>query len=273
MRTVLLRETLRPSISVNGTVIPNGAIAREVQNHTGGSPLEAWQEATRALVIRELLLQRAQTLGLQAQPRSVDGLRETDEEALIRAVLEHDVRTPTADEDTCRRYYQANKTRFRTPDLFEPRHVLFQARSDDEAAYAHAFAKATAALELVRARPDCFEALAHDLSDCPSRERGGLLGQVVAGDTTLAFDAALRTLQPGETCAEPVRTRYGVHVVRLERRTGGQILPFEDVYDRIAAYLEERSQRKAMAQYISRLAGEAVITGFDMQGTASPLLQ
>lgn len=273
MRSVLLRETLRPSIAVNGTVIPNGTIAREAQNHAGASPREAWQEATRALVVRELLLQRAQVLGLAAEPRSIDGQRETDEEAVIRAVLEHDVRTPTADEATCRRYYEANKARFRAPDLFEPRHILFQARSDDAAAYDLALAKATAALSLVRACPDSFESVAHDLSDCPSREQGGLLGQVVPGDTTPEFETALRALQPGGICAEPVRTRYGLHIVRLERRTGGEILPFEQVRDRIAAYLEERSQRKAMAQYVSRLAGEASITGFDMQGAASPLLQ
>ena len=48
----------------------------------------AWEEATRALVIRELLLQRARTLDLAALPLVQDGARETDEEALIRLLLE-----------------------------------------------------------------------------------------------------------------------------------------------------------------------------------------
>jgi len=244
-----------------------------VQNHAGASPQETWQEATRALVIRELLLQRARTLDLQAAPESIDGLRETDEEALVRAVIEHDVKTPTADEQTCRRYYHANKARFRTPALYQPRHILFHANKDDAAAYASALQRAQAALAVVMARPESFDRLARDLSDCPSRDQGGLLGQVGAGETTPEFDAALRPMQEGETRAEPVQTRYGVHIVRLERRTGGDTVPFEQVRDRIAAYLEERSSRKAMSQYLSRLAGGATISGFDLPAATSPLLQ
>ncbi len=273
MRNVLLRESRHVPVAVNGTVIPHAMIAREVQNHTGGSPQEAWQAATRALVIRELLLQRAHALGLKAEPESTDGLRETEDEALIRAVIEHDVQTPTADEETCRRYYHANKARFRAPDVYEPRHILFRARHDDEAAYTGAADRASAALALVTARPESFDRLARELSDCPSRDEGGLLGQVVPGETTPEFESALKMLQPGETCAEPVRTRYGIHVLRLERRINGGCLPFEHVRERIATYLEERSRRKATAQYLSHLAGTATISGFDLPAATSPLLQ
>src|SRR5271165_2720678 len=83
-------------------------------------------------------------LGLAAEPRSEDGLRETDDEALIRALLELEVRTPTADEASSLRYYRANQARFRSPDLFEPLHILFKAPRTDEAAYAKATASASA---------------------------------------------------------------------------------------------------------------------------------
>ena len=65
-----------------------------MQNHAEATPKDAWQEATRALVVRELLLQRAHALHLAAEPRSEAGLRETEEEALIRALLEAEVRHP-----------------------------------------------------------------------------------------------------------------------------------------------------------------------------------
>jgi hypothetical protein len=57
-------------VSVNDVTIPHAAIAREVQNHAAESPKAAWEEATRALVIRELLLQRARKLDLLAEPRA-----------------------------------------------------------------------------------------------------------------------------------------------------------------------------------------------------------
>ena len=59
-----------------------------MQNHPGASPKAAWEEAARAPVIRAPPLQRARALGLTDAPRSKGGLRETEEAALIRALLE-----------------------------------------------------------------------------------------------------------------------------------------------------------------------------------------
>ena len=59
MRTMTMRSTAPRTITVNDAIIASADIAREVQNHAGTTPKQAWDEATRALVIRELLLQRA----------------------------------------------------------------------------------------------------------------------------------------------------------------------------------------------------------------------
>ena len=115
-------------------------------------------------MIRALLSQRACHLNLAAEPRSVDGLRETDEEALIRVLLEMEVPKPTADEAACRRYYETNIGRFRGPDLFEPLHILFQAPRDDKAAYAAAEQRAEAVLAQLKIGPGDFESLARALS-------------------------------------------------------------------------------------------------------------
>ncbi len=263
----------RPEVSVNGTVIPAADIAREAQNHRAASPQQAWEAAAQALAIRALLAQRAAALGIAATPRSEDGLRETEQEALIRALLEAELRTPTADEASCRRYYEANPARFRSPDLFEPLHILFQADRRDAAAYATALARAEAALAELQAAPERFEDLARAVSDCPSAAAGGRLGQVARGDTTPEFEAALRHLPPGQLYPSPVQTRYGVHVLRLDRKVEGGPLPFDQVRARIAAYLEQSAWRRAAAQYLSLLAGEATIAGCDLRAATSPLVQ
>lgn len=273
MRKVLTHTTTIVPIAVNGAVIDNAAIAREVQNHAGATPSQAWQEATRALVVRELLLQRAHALELVAEPRSEAGLRETEEEALIRALLDAEIHTPRATEVECRRYYGANPGKFRSAELFEPQHILFRAPREDATAYATALMRAEAVLADVQFAPDRFTTLASALSDCPSATEGGRLGQVSPGDTTPEFEAALRLLRPGEICPHPVQTRYGVHVLRLERKVGAETQPFAQVHDRIAAYLEEAVWRRGVAQYVALLAGKASITGFDMPGASSPLVQ
>ncbi len=262
-----------PTVMLNDVAIPHATIAREVQNHQAGSPAIAWQQATRALVIRELLLQRARALGLVAEPRTEDGARETDEESLIRLLLESEVITPKADDAVCRRYYDSNQARFRSPDLFEPAHILFKARCDDEAAYGKAVAQAEAVLSELARNPERFDSLARSFSECPSAAEGGRLGQVVRGDTTPEFETFMVAIEPGQICPTAVRTRYGVHILRLDRKVEGQTLPFQSVRDRIAAYLEERTRRRAVAQYISLIAGQARIAGFDFPAATSPPVQ
>jgi peptidyl-prolyl cis-trans isomerase C len=273
MRTVTLRNGTPQPVAVNGVVIAGADIAHEVQNHAGATPREAWHNATRALIVRELLLQRARSLKLAAEPLREGGMRETEEEALIGALLAAEITTPNADEASCRRYYQANLRRFRTPDLFEPRHILFKVTRDNAAAFAQAVARAEIVLSEVKAAPDRFASFASALSDCPSASDGGYLGQVARGDTTAEFEAALRSLTPGEIYHEPIQTRYGVHLLKLERMVAGELLPFGQVRDRIARYLEESADRRAMAQYVALLAGQAQITGFDMPTASSPLVQ
>ena len=67
--------------------------------------------------------------------------------------------------------------------------------------------------------------------------------------------------------------RYGVHVLRLDRRTEGETLPFEAVRARIAIHLKERTKRRGVADYIALVAGQAGIAGFDPPAATSRLVQ
>ncbi|GAB1584419.1 hypothetical protein PPNSA23_43620 [Phyllobacterium phragmitis] len=260
-----------PMVTVDGVTIPQEAIAREMQNHPADDPATAWAEAARALVIRELLLREARRLGLPAEPD--EGSRETEEEALIRALLDRELTVPQADEAACRRYFEKNRDRFKSPELFEAAHILFSADRQDEAAYARALRSAHAALERLIAGPERFADMARALSACSSSGNGGHLGQFAREQVSPEFTAALDGLKPGQIAPAPVETRYGVHIIRLDRRIGGDRLPFEAVRERIAAYLTQSVWHRAAAQYISLLAGKAEITGVDFDATRTPLVQ
>jgi peptidyl-prolyl cis-trans isomerase C len=254
-------------VTVNGVTIAREAIVREMQHHPASKPIAAWQQAACALVVRELLLQRAAHLGVSPEPvADPDGRRETDEEALIRGVVEHEVTVPEPDDATCRHYYAQNKARFRSPDIYEASHILFAALPADKEAYAQARADADAVLTTLQENPGCFAALAQAYSQCPSGAQGGNLGQITRGQTTPEFEQALLRLAPGELCAKPVATRYGLHVIRLDRRHEGRTLPYEAVAARIADYLRESVRRRASAQYIARLVSAADIDGLEMDG-------
>jgi len=262
-----------PPVTVNGVTISRKAIAAEVQNFPARNPGEGWRAATRALVIRELLLQEARRLDVCVEQKTdEDGRRETEEDALVRGLIEREVRVPEADEETLRRFYENNLRRFVTPSLYEADHILIGARRDDDEAFAVARERASSLRATLATAPERFAALARDCSDCPSASIGGSLGQIGPGDTTSEFEAALIELAPGDISA-PVETRYGVHLIRLTRRIDGRQLLFESVRERIATYLVEHVQRQATAQYLSLLVGQADISGIVIDGSSSPLVQ
>ncbi len=255
------------AVSVNGVSIARDAIQREMQHHAAAKPIAAWQQAARALAIRELLLQEARRLAIAPQPLSDDdGRRETDEEAIIRGLIEREVSVPEPDDETCRRYYERNLARFRSPDIYEASHILFAALASDRAAHAKAREDAAAVLAELRAKPERFAELAQAHSRCPSAAQGGNLGQITAGQTTPEFEQALFALEPGRLCEAPVATRYGFHVIRLDRKHEGRTLPYEVVAARIADYLRESVRRRADAQYVARLVSAARIEGIDLAG-------
>jgi peptidyl-prolyl cis-trans isomerase C len=262
-----LRALPQPAtVSVNGVAIPRDAIAREVQHHPAAKPIEAWQSAARALVIRELLLQQARLVGIIPAPgRDSAGRCEAEEEALVRGLLEQEVHTPEPDEETCRRYYAKNRRLFSSQPIYEAAHILFAARKEDAEGYERARRDAALALVELKAQPERFGDLARLYSACPSAAQAGNLGQITAGQTTPEFERALATLTPGSIGQAPVETRYGVHIVRLDRKIEGRELPFELVAGRIADYLCESVRQRATAQYIARLVSDAEIAGVALE--------
>lgn len=105
-------------VSVNGVTIAEADIAREVQHHDGPTIEEARAAAARALAVRMLLLERAASLGLAPTPETdALGRWESDEEALIRQLLDAEAppREPTDAE--CRRVYENHRSSL--PETYE----------------------------------------------------------------------------------------------------------------------------------------------------------
>lgn len=263
------------AISVDGRTIDEAEILAEAQHHPASNPGAALAAAARALVVRELLVQEARRLGIDGDEglRDADGRSETQDEAAIRLLVEREVAVPAATEEECRRYHDNNPAQFRSEALYEARHILFAARSDDRAGRATAKAEAERLIAVLGDQPGEFAALARAFSDCPSRQHGGNLGQIGPGSTVPEFERALDRAANTGLLPAPVESRFGFHVVSLDRRIPGEELPFEVVRARIAAWLEAASWSKAVAQYIAVLAGKAEISGIDIGAAEGPLIQ
>tara|TARA_R110002073_G_scaffold3635_4_gene23955 strand:- start:9505 stop:10335 length:831 start_codon:yes stop_codon:yes gene_type:complete len=272
--SIITAKPPTPEVSVNGVVIPAKAIAAETQHHPARRPEAAWQAAAEALVIREALLQAARARGIEAPAvADADPVKEVEEDAVIQAFVDREVKTPDPDEESCRRYFTNNADKLRAPDLYEPVHILLQASKDDPDSYERARQEAQTLVEHLQSRPDDFERIARDRSDCSSSTDGGRLGQVTRGQTTPAFETAMMKLRQGEITREAVETPYGFHIIRLDQLVRGQVPEFELARPLVEEFLRDASWRRAVAQFVSLVVGEAKISGVELHGATSPLVQ
>lgn len=256
-------------VRVNGVEIPPEAIAEEIQHHPAPDAETAWVEAARALAVRELLLQQARRLGVAAEPIADEAGRiEVDEDALIQALLELEVEPAEPGDAECRRYYDANIDRFRTPDLFEAAHILIEPEGEGEAAWGAALARAEAIIAEVGDDPAAFAAAARAHSGCASAQQDGSLGQIRRGELVSEVQAAIEALGEGTASREPVRSRFGWHVLRLHRRISGRTLDFEAVRDKIADMLEARSWSIEATRYVAGLAAANDVEGVRIEASA-----
>jgi peptidyl-prolyl cis-trans isomerase C len=251
-------------VFVNGVAILETAIAQEAQNHQAPSGPEARAAAARALVIRELLLQRARVLGFEPMPkRDALNREETQTEALVRQVLELEAPADPPTEAECRRLYESSGAQFVAPEIFEASHILFAADSEDAEGWSDAHARAAQAIAALSSGAD-FAALARHHSACPTADNGGALGQLRSGDLAADLEEVLCQLPEGAVARAPVATRYGWHVVRLDRRVPPRRIPFEAVEPIIREKLHARAALATSARYIAHLASSAEIEGLSL---------
>ncbi|OZB57614.1 MAG: peptidylprolyl isomerase [Thiomonas sp. 13-66-29] len=187
------------------------------------------------------LRQRAAELRFQAD----------DEEALLEAVLQHDVQIPEPGEAECQRYYAQHTDALRQGDMVEADHILFAVTPSTPIDPLRS--KAEDILYTLIADVSGFAELARGLSNCPSAQVDGNLGQLTAEQCVPEFWQAL--IEHGEPGLLPslVRTRFGLHIVRIARIAQGQLPPFEAVQAQIAQTIRQQSLVRALQLYAKDL--------------------
>ncbi len=212
--------------------------------------------SAEAAAVHELLRQRAVFLGLVS-----DGGEAPQVEEALERLLEAEAAGASPSEEECRRYYDAHPEEFTSGELVFARHILFQVTPGVSVPALRA--KAELALADLMRDAGQFAVVARECSNCPSARDGGSLGQLSRGDTVAEFERALFNGAYVGVYPQLVRTRYGFHVLAVDRREAGRLVPYEAVRDRIVGLLSERSQRDTLARYVSRLAARARIDGAD----------
>ncbi len=122
-------------------------------------------------------------------------------------------------DETVADLYQSNRDRYRTPETVEARHILIKVAdgaTSDEVAQARGRADEVYA-KAVAAGSD-FAALATEFSEGPSAANGGALGAFERTAMVKPFADAAFDLEVGAV-SEPVRTQFGWHIIKVEKKT------------------------------------------------------
>jgi len=247
-------------LSVADASISEADIAREMQHHRAARPEESRAAAARALVVRELLRREIERLGLGSDARPIG--RETAEEAAIRVLLEREIEDRVPSEADCRRYFEQNRERFRSPDRLRVRHILLAAAPDDVAGRLAARTQGERLIAELEANPVLFADYALRHSACPSRDQGGELGWLQRGQTTPELDRQIFRLPEG-LAGLPVESRWGYHVVCIDERRPGEPLAFEAVHAQISGYLELQVRQRELQQYLLGLQERYEVRGLE----------
>lgn len=191
------------------------------------------------------LRERASELGLQAD----------SDEALLEAVLEHDVQIPEPDQEECRRYYDTHGEQLRQGGVVETDHILFAVTETTPIDLLRRHAEDT--LNALLSGQADFGDVVRNESNCPSAQVGGNLGQLSREQCVPEFWSAL--IEHGEPGLLPrlVRTRFGLHIVRIHRIDQGSLPPFDAVRDVITQRLRARSLVRALQLYAEDLRPSA----------------
>jgi peptidyl-prolyl cis-trans isomerase SurA len=166
-------------------------------------------------------------------------------------------RVKVTDEDV-RNYYQTNEKLFGGEEEVKARHVFLPlptgASASDEARVRAEGEKILARL----AAGEDFAKVAREVSKGPSAPEGGDLGWLRRGTLTPELDRVAFNLGTGKISGL-VRTRTGLHILKVdERRTGGA-KTFDDVKEEIRDRLTNEQVDTFRNQYVAELRRDALI--------------
>jgi peptidyl-prolyl cis-trans isomerase SurA len=103
-----------------------------------------------------------------------------------------------------------------------------------------------------------FAELARKKSEGPSAADGGDLGFFRRGVMEAKFEKAAFTLPTGGV-SEPIRTKFGWHVLKVEDKRSVAPQPFDEVKDQLREKLLKGQQEKYIEQYVQELRANAVV--------------
>jgi peptidyl-prolyl cis-trans isomerase C len=234
----------KPLAVVNGEAVPAmyASFIRQNRIKRNMAPESLTDDAVReGAVTAVLLAQAAVKKGLDKDPTVAAALDFQKMEMLGRATIEDYLRSNPIKEEALKAEYESAKAQAGTTE-YRARHILVGSEKE---------AKEVIAKLTTGGKKAKFEDLAKKLSKDTSASNGGDLGWVLPANLVPEFAQAMAGLKKGEITKNPVQTRFGWHVIRLEDTRKLDFPEYDKVKARIAGQLQQQQIAKLVKELVT----------------------
>ena len=206
-------------------------------------------EARMALGYR---LESARIAAVRLDASTADGDVEISDDA-IQALIRDDAERLQA-------AYEARSAEFDKPERLRARHILVRMTPGADAeTRAEATARIEAAAARIRGGED-FEAVAAEVSEDSTKDRGGDLGEFARGAMVPDFEEAAFALEPG-VVSDVVESPFGLHLIRVDEKLPAEIISFQEAREQIARDELTRDAETELARDKARELAAAIEGG------------
>ncbi len=296
--TAKKEEKLPNAAIVNGKPIPMSEYDAGLEQlnrqiaMTGKTPDEKQMPALKQriidnLVARELLIQEVGKQGIKADEAEVnaqlDAVKKnaspeefanslkqmnTTEPALkeffasqlaIKKLIDKEVasKAPVTPQEV-KAFYDGNPDVFKTPEMVRASHILVKV---DEKATPEEKAKALEKMKAIQKRikgGEDFAKVAKEVSDCPSKEKGGDLDFFQKGQMVPEFENAAFAMKVGDV-SDIVETQFGYHIIKLTDKKEPGVMSFDEIKPRIEQHLKNEKMSQEFPKYVETLKAKSKI--------------
>lgn len=140
-------------------------------------------------------------------------------------------------EALARETYAAKKSQYVEPGRVDVKHILIDTKTRTAK---EALDLANNIVEQARKNPDDFDNLVKKYSnDSTKDENGGLIENATSSRYEKAFVAGVKELQAPGDISHPIRSSFGIHVIKLISREPDRQKSFDEVRDTLVSQLSE----------------------------------
>lgn len=179
-----------------------------------------------------------------------------ENQIMARNVMSQEVRRQVKlSEEDVRDYYDEHLQEFTTESAIRVRHILLLINEETEENLV--LSKISFIRDEILSGLDFVEA-ARRYSEGPSASGGGDLGEVKPGNMVEEFEDVAFSLEPG-TVSKPIRTKFGYHLIKVDSKSGGDIVPLEKVRLEIENRIFQQLIIETREEWLGRVKKEAFI--------------